>query len=93
MASQRHIPMPDQASPSMRHTMNFQPIAPRYAAWEYLLKHGTWPGGEPDWAPNVETRVDTTTAMYAVIDELAALVSRYHAARHGATGDRGDRGD
>lgn len=67
--------------------MDFRSLAPRYAAWEYLLKHGTWPCGEPDWAPNVDTHVDTTTAMYAVIDELARLVSRYHAARNSATGD------
>src|SRR3546814_15113439 len=42
----------------------------RYATWMHLRTHGQWPDGVPDWAKDHNGRMNDSTAMQAVIEEL-----------------------
>lgn len=54
--------------------------APRYAEWRHLVEHGQWTYGVPTWARDHEGRMNDVTAMRAVIEELATLITRASAA-------------
>src|SRR3546814_13729019 len=45
----------------------------RYATWMHLRTHGQWPDGVPDWAKDHNGRMNDSTAMQAVIEELVEI--------------------
>ncbi|MEL6237042.1 MAG: hypothetical protein AAFO57_00235 [Pseudomonadota bacterium] len=50
--------------------------AKRYAEWRHLTERGQWSDGVPAWARDHEGRMNDVTAMRAVIEELASILSR-----------------
>ena len=51
-------------------------ITPRYDEWRHLRETGIWSAGVPDWARGQDGRMNDHAAAVAVIEELAAIVSR-----------------
>jgi len=62
------------SSPSPAASMEVQ--GQRYAEWLNLAKHGQWSNGIPDWARDQRGLMSDSTAMRAVIEELAALAAK-----------------
>ena len=50
--------------------------AKRYAEWRHLTERGQWSDGVPAWARDHEGRMNDVTAMRAVIEELASILTR-----------------
>ncbi|UJJ56702.1 hypothetical protein [Rhodanobacter thiooxydans] len=51
-------------------------MTPRYEEWRHLRETGVWSAGVPDWARGQDGRMNDHAAAVAVIEELAAIVSR-----------------
>lgn len=49
--------------------------SPRYTEWLHLQNDGQWPNGVPSWARDHRGQMNDVTALRAVVEELAAMVT------------------